>query len=370
MNEFFRCKKCLNQSNRPRIEFNEEGLCNACQWAQEKKTTVDWKARQLELEKMLSKYRGKTSFDCIVPVSGGKDSSYVAYTMKHTHKMNPLCVTINPPLRFEIGKENLENFVNAGYDLLACSPNPEVMRAINKKGLIEYGIPMLGWQLAVQAYIPQIAVKFGIPLIMYGEDGEVEYGGSQESKNRKSYNIDYSKNIYLTGVIDSVLKEAFSNAELAMFSYPTEDDIKSNNVAMCHWSYFENWDSMHNFEVAKKYCGLKPRPKTEQSSSYTNTGQNDTCLYDLHTYLMFLKFGFGRACQDAGIDIRTGRLSREEGIEIVKKYDGIPPTQYYEKYCEYYQMSMDDFLLIIDKHANKDMLIKENSLWRVKNYIF
>ena len=171
--EVFRCKSCLNLSTRPRIEFNDKQVCNACLWAEEKKHKVDWKLRKNELEHLLDKYRGRSEFDCIVPVSGGKDSSYVSYMVKHVYKMNPLCITINPPLQFEVGKKNLENFSNAGYNLMAITPDPHIMQRINKIGLIEYGIPMLGWQTAVQTYIPKLAVQLNIPLIFYGEDGEV-----------------------------------------------------------------------------------------------------------------------------------------------------------------------------------------------------
>lgn len=370
MKEVFRCKKCLNLSTRPRIEFNEDGICNACLWAEEKKKTVDWENRQQRLKELLDKYRGKSTFDCIVPVSGGKDSSYVSYMLKHVHKMNPLCITINPPLAYPIGKENLENFAKSGYNLLAVTPDPIIMQKINKIGLVDFGIPMLGWQIAVQAYIPQLAVKLGIPLIFYGEDGEVEYGGTSKSKDIMSYTIEYSKEIYLNGTFSNILNSNFSKNELAMFSYPTEEEIAKNNVIMTHWSFFENWNSNRNFEIAKKYCGLKERPFDSESGSYSKAGQNDTCLYDLHAYLMFLKFGFGRACQDAGIDIRRGAMTREEGIEMVKKYDDWKPDQYMDIYCDYYKLSMDELTAIFDKFANKDLLHKINGKWVQKQHIF
>lgn len=368
--EVFRCKSCLNLSTRPRIEFNDKQVCNACLWAEEKKHKVDWKLRQTELEHLLDKYRGRSEFDCIVPVSGGKDSSYVSYMVKHVYKMNPLCITINPPLQFEVGKKNLENFSNAGYNLMAITPDPHIMQRINKIGLIEYGIPMLGWQTAVQTYIPKLAVQLNIPLIFYGEDGEVEYGGTSESKNRMSYTIEYSKNIYLNGTFHKALNERFTPQELGMFSYPTEEQILKNNVIMLHWSYFENWNSEHNYQIAKEHFNLEDRDTNLDSGSYTKGGQNDTCLYDLHVYLMFLKFGFGRACQDAGIDIRRGALSREEGIELVKKYDDWRPYPYFDQYFEYYQITREELEEIFDKFANKNLLHKVDGKWIHKKYIF
>lgn len=366
----FRCKSCLNLSTRPRIEFNENGVCNACQWAEEKRTTVNWESRQKQLIELLDKYRGKTDFDCIVPVSGGKDSSYVAYMLKHVHHMNPLCVTVKPPLAYEIGEENIRNFTSFGYDLLSCTPNPIIMQKINKLGLVEYGIPMLGWQLTIQAYIPKLAVNLGIPLIFYGEDGEVEYGGTSKSKNQMAYDVEYSKNVYLAGTMDSVLNKNFTDKELAMFSYPSDSEIKKNNVVMTHWSFFESWDSMRNFEIASKYCGLKTRPHYLKSGSYSNIGQNDTSLFDLHTYLMFLKFGFGRANQDAGIDIRRGKMTRDEGIELVKQHDHWAPEPYYEEYCKYYEITLEELQTIFDKFANKELLHKISGKWIHKKHIF
>ena len=139
---------------------------------------------------------------------------------------------------------------------------------------------------------------------------------------------------------------------------------------MLHWSYFENWNSEHNYQIAKEHFNLADRDTNLDSGSYTKGGQNDTCLYDLHVYLMFLKFGFGRACQDAGIDIRRGALSREEGIELVKKYDDWRPDPYFEQYCEYYQITRGELEDIFDKFANKNLLHKVDGKWIHKKYIF
>lgn len=161
----FWCKTCLNMSTRPRIEFNEHGICNACQWAEEKKS-INWEARKNELTDILAKYRHNDgSFDCIVPVSGGKDSSYVSHKIKHELGLNPLTVTIRPGLPFQIGEDNLDNFVNAGYDNITIKPNPKVMQKIDKLGLVEFGIPMLGWQTIIQTFIPKIAANMNVSLI-------------------------------------------------------------------------------------------------------------------------------------------------------------------------------------------------------------
>lgn len=369
-NDFFRCKKCLNMSTRPRIEFNEDGVCNACLWAEEKRTSVNWPARWQQLENIADQVRRKNGdFDCIIPVSGGKDSSYVSYMVKHKLGLQPLCVTIPPPLALPVGQENLSNFSRCGFNILSAMPDFNVMRHINKIGFKEFGIPMLGWQIAIQCYIPKLAAQMGIPLIIYGEDGEVEYGGSTETKNSFSYSVEYSKKIYLAGTYHKILQNNFSKKELSFFTYPTDAQLAATNVIMTHWSYFEPWDSNKNYEVAKKYCGLKERPSDQAAGTFIKIGQNDTCLYDLHTYLMFLKFGFGRATQDANIEIRAGKITREEGIELVQKYDHWQPNCYLDRYAEYYEISQDDIISYFEKFANQQLLQKVNGAWELKNKI-
>lgn len=368
MAKVFRCTTCLNMSNRPRIEFDERGRCNACQWAEEKRTTVDWGKRQKELKALFDKYRNPHGYDCIVPVSGGKDSSYVSWKVKYEWGMNPLCVTVNPPLAFPEGEANLKNFSKKGFDLLAITPNPVIMQRLNRIGLIESGVSMLGWQIAVQTAVARVACAYKIPLIIYGEDGEVEYGGTSKTKNQMCYDIQYAKDIYLHGSVKYVNQLGLAENELLQWTYPSDAELQELDIKATHWSYFENWDSERNAELAIREFGLVKRDVVK--ASYSTTGQNDTALYDLHTYLMFLKFGFGRATQDAGIDIRRGAMTREEGFKMVAQYDEVYPEQYIPLYLDYYQMTMEELDAVFDKWANKELLHKVNGRWVKKQEIY
>ena len=168
----FRCKNCLNMSTRPRITFDERGWCNACQWMEEKKS-FNWVKREKELERLLAKYRSKRGeFDCAVPVSGGKDGSYIAYTLKTKYGMNPLCINVTPPLPEAIGEENLKNFAASGFNLIQLHLNSEIMRFINKRGFIDIGFPYFGWLIAIRSAVIRTAAQFDLSLIFYGEDGE------------------------------------------------------------------------------------------------------------------------------------------------------------------------------------------------------
>lgn len=350
-------------STRPRITFDKRGWCNACQWMEEKKA-LDWSARRQELEELLDRYRSRTGgFDCVVPVSGGKDGSYVSYQLKHKWGMHPLAVTVTPALSLDLGNRNLKNYIESGYNHIQISPDVEAMRVLNRQGFIDKGFPYFGWLVAIQAAVVRLAVNLNIPLLFYGEDGEVEYGGSIESKYRAMYNIEYMVRIYMEGGYEKVLRNSgLSDAALYFFRFPTEQELAGKNLYITHWSYFESWDPYRNYLVAKDYCGLEEAPENN-SGTFTNFAQNDQAFYALHTYMMYLKFGFGRATQDAGIEIRRGAMTREQGVNLVRLYDGLYPDEYIETYLEYYQMTQGDFDAVLDKWVNKDLFRKQDGRW-------
>lgn len=357
-------------STRPRISFDYRGWCNACQWMEEKKT-IDWSSRQKELMDILEKNRSRDgNFDCIVPVSGGKDGSYVAYTLKHKYGMNPLTITVRPALSLEIGDKNLTNFIYSGYDHIHLTPNPKVLDRLNKYGFIEKGFPYYGWLIAIMTAVIKTAANFKIPLLFYGEDGEIEYGGSIESKNNALYDINYMKRVYLEGGHEKVFErikmdEDISEAELSFFKFPTESEVSQVGLSFTHWSYFEAWDPYRNYLVAKEFCGLQEVTENN-SGTFTNFAQNDQALYSLHAYMMYLKFGFGRATQDAGIEIRRGAMTRDQAVNLVKLYDGHYPEEYLQAYLEYYKMPLSEFDVVLDKWVNRDLFEKNEGRWQPK----
>jgi len=344
-------------STRNRIEFDDVGSCNACVWSEEKKT-LDWDARNRELKALFAKHRKSEGYDLIVPVSGGKDGSYVSHSCSTRFGLKPLCVTVNPPLRTEIGYQNIENFKKAGFPLIEVNPPLQTMRLLNKRGFIDQGRPLYGWNTAIFTSIMRIARGFAIHLIMYGEDGEIEYGGSTESKYKPTFTADFVQRVYLEGQLSSTF-EGIDPHQLYFWDFGSKD---YSDIERAHWSYFENWDPYRNYLVAKEHCGLKERSQ-QNSGTYTNFAQNDTCLYDLHVYLMYLKFGFGRATQDVGIDIRRGALTREQGIQLIELYDNNFPEEYLPEYLDYYEMSADEFFAVIDHHANKSLFRKDGRFW-------
>ena len=358
------CTNCLNTSTRPRISFDNNGICNACLWAKNKKKIL-WNKRTDQLKKLLKKHKSKSGlYDCIVPVSGGKDGSYVAYQLKNKYKMKPLTVTVRPELETKLGQENLNSFIKSGYDHIHITPNQDVMKKLNTYGFIEKGFPYYGWLIAIHTSVLRIAANFKINLIFYGEDGEVEYGGSKETSTKPMYDINYQKKIYLEGGYNKILsKIKAKNSDLYFFKFPTTKESKK--IRITHWSYFEPWDSYRNYLVAKNKCGLIEKNNSNQGT-FTNFAQNDQALYDLHAYLMYLKFGFGRATQDAGIEIRRGAMTRDQALNLVKLYDGYFPNKHLNMYLNYYDLNRTQFDKIIDKWANKNLFYKKNKKWHPK----
>ncbi len=354
-------------STRNRLTFDGRGWCSACQWM-ETKQTLDWSERLDELNRFLDKHRSRDGgFDCIVPVSGGKDGAYVAYTLKHRFGMNPLTVTIQPDLPLEIGDLNLKNFIASGFDHVHITPNPGAMRTLNKYGLIEMGFPYYGWLIAVKTAVIKTALSYNIPLIFYGEDGEVEYGGSTEKRFSAHVDIRYMKKVIFESgyekVLNSVLnQELVRESELYFFRFPSDADVLNKEMVFTHWSYFENWDSYRNYVVAKEHCGLTER-EDGNSGTFTNFAQNDQALYPLHVYLMYLKYGFGRATQDAGIEIRRGAMVRDQAINLVNMYDNGYPEQFVDLYLDYYRMTRDEFDKVLDVYTNKDLFVKIDGRW-------
>ena len=357
-------------STRPRITFDDRGWCNACQWMEEKKT-MDWSLREKELGILLEKHRSTSgNFDCIVPVSGGKDGSYVSHTLKHKYGMNPLTVTVKPALSLDIGDQNLTNFIQSGFNHIHISCNPIVLDRLNKYGFMEKGFPYYGWLIAIMTAVIRTAFNFKIPLIFYGEDGEIEYGGSTESKNKAFYNIEYMKKVYFEGGYDKILEKILldddiSESDLLFFKFPSDEEISKVGLSFAHWSYFQPWDSYRNYIVAKEYCGLVEKDEGNLDT-FTNFSQNDQSLYALHAYMMYLKFGFGRATQDAGIEIRRGSMTRRQAINLVKMYDNAYPYELIDAYLDYYGMTKGEFNLILDSYVNKDLFKKIEGIWQPK----
>ena len=353
------CKNCVTPITRPRVVFDDNGTCNACNWA-EKKKDIDWAGRQNILTELLDAVRKKEGWDVIVPCSGGKDGSYVAWKMKHEYNMNPLCVTFSPPIPTEIGRKNLENFRNSGFDLIEIRPNPDVYRRLCRRMFIEHARAKFPFVIGIGTAIAQLASKMSIPLIIYGEEGETEYGGENDHVNEYFMSYDYAVDIYHEGHDMRYYLDEFSERELSWWIMPERKIMK--NLLITWWSKYESWDDQLHRDLAIEKCGLSTTDG--EVGTFTNYAQIDDILQDLHQYEMFIKYGHGRATADCNLAIHAGRMTRDEAIEIIKEKDGIFPLKYLPEYLRYFDLWEKEFWDIISFHANKDILERTDNLER------
>ena len=357
------CTKCLNPHTRPRITFDDKGVCNACS-NQNHKQIVNWDARWNELEQLCDQYRSKIKGkpDVIVPYSGGKDGGYIAYTLKEKLGMTPLCITIRPPMEDPIGVQNILNFLEKGYQHIMITPNKLIERAIDKDNFINKGIPMHAFMIAVQAAIMKASVLFDIPLVMFAEDGESEMGGSSKLQNSSTYSIEDSIKFYLSGVDPKKYLDKFDEKDLFWFLHPKEAELIKTGSRITHWSYYQEFVNYKHYLVAKEHLGFQERP-TRNLGSFENYSTTDTEIIWLYFYLMYLKFGFSRATSVVATEIRRGAMTRKQAVNLVKKFDNAYPEQYIPKYLEYYSMTQEEFDAVLDKWANKELFEKRNGRW-------
>lgn len=362
------CKKCLMPNSRPRISFDEDGICNACRHAKEKWENIDWGARKKEFLELIEPHRPKDgSWDCIVPWSGGKDSSAIAYKLKFEFGMNPLLVTVSPQVPNEIGNHNREALIQRGFDHLFFRPNQKVHRRLAKRFFIERGNQKVPWEAAVNTIPIRVAVKFNIPLVFFAEHGESEYGG-------KILNEDSNKFRDFTEVVEhqigddprNWIDDEITANDLTTYIYPDIKEIKRVGVIAFYFSYFFKWSSYENYLYIKDKYDFRTCPDGRTEGTFTNFDSLDDKSDNLFYYMQYIKFGFGRALRDASRMIQNKQLTRKEGVELARKYDHEFPAKYFHNMLEYLQIAEKDFYEIIDKHRNPEIWEKKDAQWKLR----
>lgn len=365
------CKKCTMSNQRPRITFDEEGVCSACRFNELKRKT-DWDKREQELKDLCDKFRSKDgSWDVIVPCSGGKDGSYVAHQLKYKYGMHPLTVTWSPLVPTEIGRKNLDAFIDiGGFDNILGRPNGAVNRKLTKLALEYLGDPFQPFIFGQYNFPLQIAVRYGISLIMYGENGEVEYGGDMKNAYRPTREITDSDRHYFSGMGPEVwTKYGLSEEDLLPYMAPSYEAIKKNNTEIHFYSYYKYWDPQENYRYCVENTGFCCNDERSEGT-YSKYASLDDQLDGFHYYLSYIKFGIGRATSDASHEIRDGRISREEGIALIEKYDGEFPQKYYDVFLEYCDITEEQFCEFIDSWRSDHIWKQTERGWELKNPIW
>lgn len=345
-------------STKPDLHFNEAGVCNACSNYQAR-DNVDWPKREAELVELLKRYRCQTgqNWDCIVPVSGGKDSTYQALKLLELG-MTPLCVTASTCDLSELGRKNLNNLRELGVDLIEVSGNPKIRRKLNRIGLVEVGD--ISWPEHVSIFTTpvRLAVQLRVPLIVYGENPQNEYGGPAASTEEKYMTrrwLEEFGGLLGLRVTDLIGMEGLRESDLVAYTYPGDDELRSVGVTALFLGHFVPWDGYTNALVAQAY-GFTTYPKTVEGSlvNYENLDNHQTGIHD---YFKFLKFGFGRATDLACMHVRRGRLSRRQALDLVRLHDGQFPWSYLGKslgdILAPLNMTEQEFVSICDRFTNK-----------------
>jgi N-acetyl sugar amidotransferase len=360
------CTKCLFPETKPDLFFNEEGVCSACIAAQEKDKGIDWKEREIEFKKIVDYYRlpkGQVGYDCIIPVSGGKDSTYQAYFMKEVCGLNPLCVCFETTAVTELGQRNLDNLSKMGMDVIHFKKNYDVYRKMVIQSFRNVGDEMWPNHVGIFTIPVMVAVKFKIPLIIWGENSQQEYGGPNlESVRSRVLNRRWLEEFGgLLGyrIQDMIGVGGITEKDLTPYFYPSDEEIEKIGVTGVFLGSYFFWDARKQLEIVKKY-GFSVKEDGPIEGTYTNYENLDEKLVSLHDYLKFVKYGFGRATDHVNIDIRNGRMSRKEGLELVKQYDGKYPINGISEFVKYSGLSKQEVDEIIDSFTNP-ILFRQNS---------
>jgi len=365
------CKRCVLSNQRPRTMFNEDGICAPCLYSEFKKTMIDWDKREKELEKLCDKHRSKDgSWDVLVPGSGGKDSAYVAYVLKKKYGMHPLTVTWASSLYTDIGRENLERFIGSGFDNVLGSPNGEIHRKLCKITFTEFGDNFLPFAYGQINFPLQMAVRYKIPLVFFGEDGDVEYGGSFERYDKPNLDLEYTIRTKFTSLSPEHWKSFGIQVEdLRRYGSPSLKDLKSIGVEAHYFSYYDNWNPEQHYEVAKEHTGFRPNPEGRTEGTYTDFASLDDKTDGFHYYMAFIKFGIGRTTADTSHQIRDGLITRDEGVDLVHQYDGEFPSRYLKEFLEYMEMDIDTLNKTIDKFRRPLIWRKSNGQWKLRQQV-
>jgi len=366
-------------NQRPRTRFNADGICSACVWAYEKDHTVDWAGRERELEQLCDRHRSKDgSWDVVVPGSGGKDSSFVAHQLKHRYGMHPLCVTWSPFEYIDIGWKNLNSFVNSGFDNILGQPNGVLHRKLTRLAFELKGDAWEPFTYGQKAWAFHIAVRFGIKLIFYGENGELEYGGSEKYKNRPSEGTEEWEYEYFKGAsVDALAKiglekgillpQEVEGSALQLYKAPHPDLIKKVGVEMHWYSYYNKWIPEENWYYAARHLGFSSNPEGRSEGTYTKYVSIDDKADGFHWYMGYMKFGMCRASRDAQTDIRRHHITRDEGVRLVRRFDGEFPARYFGWFLEYMGVTEEFFWQVMDMYREKSHVWeKVNGKWLMK----
>ncbi|OGM98922.1 MAG: LPS biosynthesis protein [Candidatus Yanofskybacteria bacterium RIFCSPLOWO2_01_FULL_41_34] len=357
------CKRCVISNQRPNsvveyshtkeskketINFDKNGICDACR-VMDKKKTIDWTKREKELLRLLNRFRKNDgSYDCIIPGSGGKDSFYASHLLKYKYGMHPLTVTWAPHVYTSWGWKNFQAWICSGLDNILFTPNGRVHRLLTRLATENLFHPFQPFIIGQKALAPKLAVLYKIPLVLYGEN-EAEYGNpiadNEKAKRDWSYFTAKDKSkIYLGGTSfsDLIKKYGVSKNDLNAYLPANPKDILKNKVEVHYLGYYIKWHPQETYYYAVENGNFQASPE-RTPGTYSKYNSIDDKVDDLHYYTTFIKFGIGRATYDASQEVRSGEITREEGVSLIKRFDGEFPERFADELWEYLSITKKEF---------------------------
>lgn len=365
------CKRCVMSNQRPRITFDEDGVCSACKFS-EFKEELNWRAREHELLGLLDKHRRKDGrYDVIVPSSGGKDSALVAHMLKHKYGMNPLTVTWAPHLYTEIGFDNHQNHIHVG-DLanILVTPPGVTHRKLTKLAFENLGDPFLPFIYGQNNMPLQMAEKFNIPLVFYGENSEVEYGGNMADAYIPTRDwMHKNTNILMSGMPpETFLEKGITDNDLAPYLPPPKERLAELGLEIHYFGYYHKWIPQENYYYCVENTGFKANP-VRSEGTYSKYASLDDKIDGFHYWLMFIKFGIGRATSDAAHEVRDGHLTRDEAAALVGRYDGEFPKKYYKTFLDYCGITEEEFFEVVDSWRPDHIWKRHQGEWVLRHKV-
>jgi N-acetyl sugar amidotransferase len=371
------CARCLYPANaKPTIIFDEEGVCSGCRYHESRqRLEVNWEERREIFEQILDEARAEArrrgnSHDCIVPVGGGKDSHYQVWLLKKKYGMNPLLVSFNHAFNTAAGLRNLENLTEkSGCDLITVTSGVDSARRLARHMLKTVGDLTWHYHAGIRTVPFQVAVNYNIPLMVWGEHGFAELTGIVTLEDFVEFTKWTRKEHDMRGyeAHDLVGQADITVGDIRHYIYPSDDEIAQVGVRGIYVSNFFDWNAKHHGELMMREWDFAP-VTYDLDRTFNLHSKVEDHANSVHDYLKYLKFGYGRATDDASMEIRHGRMTREEGIDMVRRYDANEPSTL-ETYCDFLGMKKQDFYDLVEPMRDAQIWEKPNGHWVAKDSV-
>jgi N-acetyl sugar amidotransferase len=363
------CKKCVMPDTRPGLIFDEEGVCLACR-NYERRSTVDWKARRAELHKLCNKYRREDGYyNCIIPVSGGKDSHYLTYMMKEQEGMNPLLITVGDPFtKTQAGVNNLQNLGEAfRCDHITFNLSADLFRRVTKIGFEDLGEPLRFIEAGIYTVPIKLAMAMGIPLVVYGENAHYEFGTAREDTNNA---MRYISEVFKKIDFEFWLAKGISKKELNAIVQPLQGDLERVHPDPIFMSFYTPWDGDVSYQIAKRYGFTDLAHEWKREGNIEDFDQIDSIAYIVHLWLKYPKFGFARTTDIASRWIRKGKITRDKAKELLMRHDHKLDQRAMEDFISFLGYTRRQFWDIVEQFWNPELFENVGGIWQLKNPVY